>query len=73
MTLRSQAKACATLALLLMGAQPSEPRYPSPAELALSSDGGRLFVVCEGTDEVLSNWLGYDGDKIAQLRAAGAL
>jgi YVTN family beta-propeller protein len=27
-------------------------RYPSPIELALSTDGARLFVLCEGTDEL---------------------
>ena len=29
------------------------PRYPSPIELALSADGAWLYVVCEGTDEVV--------------------
>lgn len=29
------------------------PRYPSPIELALSGDGTRLYVVCQGTDEVV--------------------
>ena len=29
------------------------PRYPSPIELALSRDGARLYVVCQGTDEVV--------------------
>jgi YVTN family beta-propeller protein len=28
-------------------------RYPSPVDLAVSPDGRRLFIVCEGTDEVL--------------------
>jgi len=32
-------------------AQPQE-RYVSPLEMALSRDGQRMFVVCEGTDEV---------------------
>jgi crotonobetainyl-CoA:carnitine CoA-transferase CaiB-like acyl-CoA transferase len=27
----------------------------------------------EGNDEVLSSWLGYDEDKIAQLRTSGAI
>ena len=27
-------------------------RYPTPVELALSADGARLFVVCEGTGEL---------------------
>jgi YVTN family beta-propeller protein len=30
------------------------PRYPSPIELTLSPDGVKLFVVCEGTDEVVA-------------------
>jgi DNA-binding beta-propeller fold protein YncE len=25
-------------------------RYPSPVELAVSPDGARLYVLCEGTD-----------------------
>ena len=29
------------------------PRYPVPIELAVSPDGARLFVVCEGTDELV--------------------
>ncbi len=28
-------------------------RYPSPVELAVSPDGARLFVVCEGSDELV--------------------
>ncbi len=28
-------------------------RYPSPIELAVSPDGTRLFVLCEGTDELV--------------------
>jgi YVTN family beta-propeller protein len=30
----------------------SQERYVSPLEMALSPDGQRIFVVCEGTDEV---------------------
>ena len=41
------------LALALLGAKSPMPRYPSPIELALSSDSARLFVLCEGTDEVV--------------------
>ena len=26
--------------------------YPSPVDVALSPDGGRLYIVCEGTDEL---------------------
>jgi YVTN family beta-propeller protein len=45
----------APLALALIGAtSPGPPRYPSPVELALSRDGARLYVVCEGTDEVVA-------------------
>src|ERR1039458_880018 len=28
-------------------------RYPTPIELAVSPDGARLFVLCEGTDELV--------------------
>ena len=28
-------------------------RYPSPIEVAVSPDGARLFVLCEGTDELV--------------------
>ena len=34
------------------------PRYPSPAGLALAPGGEHLFVVCQGTDEVLDVDLG---------------
>ena len=41
------------LAALLLGQPaPDGGRYPSPVDLALSPDGARLYVVCEGTDEV---------------------
>ncbi|HVN03723.1 MAG TPA: hypothetical protein VMT86_04845 [Bryobacteraceae bacterium] len=43
--------------LLLFGigvAQAATVRYPSPIELAVSPDGLRLFVVCEGTDELVA-------------------
>jgi YVTN family beta-propeller protein len=30
------------------------PRYPSPIELALSGDGTKLYVVCQGTEEVVT-------------------
>ena len=29
------------------------PAYPSPIEIAMSGNGSRLYVVCEGTDEVV--------------------
>jgi YVTN family beta-propeller protein len=31
----------------------SGARYPSPTELAVSPDGRRLYIVCEGTDELV--------------------
>ncbi len=40
------------LALAALGAEPARVRYPSPIELAVSPDGARLYVVCEGTDEL---------------------
>ena len=45
------------LALLALGwalAGQDVPRYPSPVDLAVSPDGQRLYVVCEGTDELLA-------------------
>ena len=45
----------APLALVIIGANsPTRLRYPSPIELALSRDGGRLYILCEGTDEVVA-------------------
>jgi YVTN family beta-propeller protein len=44
--------AVALLALASMGANPPKVRYPSPIEMAMSADGARLYVLCEGTDEV---------------------
>lgn len=41
-----------TFALVFIGAIPQAVRYPSPIEVAVSPDGRRLFVLCEGTDEV---------------------
>ena len=40
------------LAWMSMGANPPAVRFPSPVELAVSPDGSRLYVVCDGTDEV---------------------
>jgi YVTN family beta-propeller protein len=34
------------------GFQSAPARYPSPIELAVSGDGARLFVVCDGADEL---------------------
>src|SRR5579884_1471740 len=33
-------------------AMPDGGRYPSPVDVALSPDGARLYIVCEGTDEL---------------------
>ena len=41
------------LALTSVAATVPVPRYPSPIELALSGDGTKLWVVCQGTDEVV--------------------
>ena len=40
------------LALPSVSAQPNR-RYPSPVDVAVSADGKRLYIVCEGTDELL--------------------
>ena len=41
-------------AWLLWGEAPSNgSRYPSPTELAVAPDGRRLYIVCEGTDELV--------------------
>ncbi|HLJ50701.1 MAG TPA: beta-propeller fold lactonase family protein [Bryobacteraceae bacterium] len=40
------------LAFSLSGAISPTVRYPSPVEIAISPDGARLYVVCEGTDEL---------------------
>jgi YVTN family beta-propeller protein len=49
--MRNRILLAAALAAATCGAQPRQ-RYPSPIELAMSADGGTLYVVCEGTDEV---------------------
>lgn len=41
------------LGLMPMGANPTALRYPSPDEITVSPDGARLYVVCDGTDEVV--------------------
>ncbi|MEO8592599.1 MAG: hypothetical protein ABI759_04685 [Candidatus Solibacter sp.] len=41
------------LALAALAANAPTVRYPSPIELALSNDATRLYVVCQGTDEVV--------------------
>jgi YVTN family beta-propeller protein len=50
---------CATFALRGFGADSepvagtAAPAYPSPIEIAVSANGSRLYVVCEGTNEVV--------------------
>jgi len=51
----------AALVLAVVAAKPApkpvealpQEHYLNPLEMALSPDGQRMFVVCEGTDEVL--------------------
>jgi YVTN family beta-propeller protein len=48
----------AVAALFLIAASVSAkeeavPAFPSPVEMALSANGSRLYVVCEGTNEVI--------------------
>jgi len=45
--------ALVAVALASIQAGAPAPRYPSPVEVAVSANGERLFVVCEGTDEVV--------------------
>src|SRR5947209_20296585 len=41
-------------ALLLLGESvPKEQRYVSPVDVALSADGERIYIVCEGTEELI--------------------
>jgi YVTN family beta-propeller protein len=56
--------AIAVLALLSLGANPAAPRYPSPDEVLVSPDGARVYVLCEGTDEVAV----YDTHSRAEIR-----
>src|SRR5205807_6203213 len=48
--------AVAAAALILTGAKIPEnsPKYLSPSDLAISKDGRILYVVCEGSDELLA-------------------
>jgi len=46
--------AASVMALVAMASEPSAARYPSPIELLLSPDGSRLYVLCQGTDEVVA-------------------
>ncbi|MFI5382517.1 MAG: YncE family protein, partial [Tepidisphaerales bacterium] len=41
------------LGLASIEAGAAAQRYPSPVEVAVSQNGKRLFIVCEGTDEVV--------------------
>ncbi len=50
--LGSQARKPAAAELRAQGASVPEPEYLSPIDLQLSSDGRRLYVVCEGDDSV---------------------
>src|SRR5438270_5690512 len=48
-------RGCPTLIALIalaMVAFAAEPRYLKPIELVVSPDGARLYVVCEGSDEL---------------------
>jgi len=49
--MRNRILLAAMLVVATCGAQPGA-RYPKPIEIAMSSDGGTLYVVCEGTDEL---------------------
>jgi YVTN family beta-propeller protein len=42
----------AVLGFFSLGANAPKVRYPSPIEMAFSPDGARLYILCEGTDEV---------------------
>jgi YVTN family beta-propeller protein len=42
----------ASLAMVSLSAQPNR-HYPSPVDIAVSPDGNLLYIVCEGTDELL--------------------
>ena len=39
--------------MALWGQVPSNNRYPSPGELAVAPDGRRVYIVCEGTEELV--------------------
>jgi YVTN family beta-propeller protein len=41
------------LTVFATAADPPRSRYPSPIEVAVSPDGARVYVLCEGTDEVV--------------------
>jgi YVTN family beta-propeller protein len=46
--------AAGAVAVVAMATEPPAVRYPSPIELLLSPDGSRLYVLCQGTDEVVT-------------------
>jgi YVTN family beta-propeller protein len=50
--------AAGAMALVAAASEPPAVRYPSPIELLLSPDSSRLFVLCQGTDEVVAYDLG---------------
>jgi YVTN family beta-propeller protein len=39
--------------MALWGQVPSNNHYPSPGELAVAPDGRRVYIVCEGTEELV--------------------
>lgn len=43
----------ALLTLFATAADSPRTRYPSPIEIAMSPDGTRVYILCEGTDEVV--------------------
>jgi YVTN family beta-propeller protein len=53
MRLRSTTVGSVLLGLASLAATPPGPRYPSPIEVAVSPDGARLYVICQGTDELV--------------------
>jgi YVTN family beta-propeller protein len=52
------------LLALFATAESPRPRYPSPVEIAVAPDGGRVYILCEGTDEVAV----YDVARAAVVR-----
>jgi YVTN family beta-propeller protein len=49
---RARKQALLMLAFVSLLLSAAEPRYLNPIELAVSPDGTRLYVVCEGSDEL---------------------
>jgi len=46
--------AVGAMAVVALASEPPATRFPSPIELLLSPDGSRLYVLCQGTDEVVA-------------------